>query len=84
MLKLAVMEKTIRKPESVPGTGPSKDELVKWVRKDLDAAVYFLELVRRDTKAIDKIADHLYERWQEEKEMLKTNGQEAVKNGFTK
>lgn len=59
------MEKSIPKPEVVPGTKPevpSKETVKEWVRRDITASSYFLSLLLRYPDIIENIAEQLYER----------------------
>lgn len=41
---------------------PSRETVVEWVKRDLDASLYFLEMLRRHPDVIEDVAGKLYDR----------------------
>lgn len=50
-----------KKPASIPNV-PSKEDVHKWIKRDLSAASYFLAMMLRYPDIIESLATELYER----------------------
>lgn len=80
------MEKSIPKPETVPGTKsrelPSQEQVTEWIKRDINAASYFLSMMVRYPDIVDSLAREIYERiLTEEQGALIDKVRKEAKNG---